>query len=90
MPKNSALDTKKYVMSQDSCTKLPFSLCIPSWIFTQISTLDEEEPLPKGIGLNLARTTIHSLGGKFNIKENEPQGTIVIIELPIYKEELEE
>ncbi len=59
-------------------------------IFTQISTLGEEEPLPKGIGLNLARTTIHSLGGKFDIKENDPQGTVVIIELPLFKEKVEE
>jgi signal transduction histidine kinase len=59
-------------------------------IFVQISTIEEEDALPKGIGLNLARTTIHSLGGKFNIYENDPQGTIVKIELPIYKEEIEE
>jgi signal transduction histidine kinase len=55
-------------------------------IFTQITTLDEEQVLPKGIGLNLAKTTIQNLGGKMVIEDNKPQGTTVIVELPIFEE----
>jgi hypothetical protein len=30
------------------------------------------------------------LGGKFTIEDNDPHGTIVTIELPIFKEEMKE
>jgi signal transduction histidine kinase len=38
-----------------------------------------------GLGLSLSRTIITSMGGSIGIKDNMPQGTIVIINLPLVK-----
>lgn len=51
-------------------------------ILRQVVTLEESEELPKGVGLSIAKTTIESLGGSFSIEDNEPQGTIIVMEIP--------
>ena len=54
-------------------------------VLSHVLTLKETEGLPKGVGLSLAKTTVEGLGGNFRIEDNEPKGTIVIMEIPIFR-----
>ncbi len=51
-------------------------------ILRQVVTLEASEELPKGVGLSIAKTTIEGLGGIFKIEDNDPQGTIIVMEIP--------
>ncbi len=55
-------------------------------IRNRVATLDENLEIPDSVGLMLAKTTINGLSGELFIEDNKPQGTIIIIELPLFKE----
>ena len=50
-------------------------------VLSHVLAIDYTEEVPKGVGLSLAKTTVEGLGGIFKIEDNEPQGTIVVLEL---------
>jgi len=51
-------------------------------ILKGIPKIDEIDKLAQGVGLSLAKQTIEGLGGRLKIEDNNPHGTIVIIEIP--------
>ena len=55
-------------------------------IRNRVATLDENQEIPESVGLMLAKTTINGLNGELFIEDNKPQGTIIIIELPLFEE----
>jgi signal transduction histidine kinase len=55
-------------------------------IRNRVATLDENLEIPDSVGLMLAKTTINGLSGELFIEDNKPQGTIIIIELPLFEE----
>ena len=56
-------------------------------ILDYIHVFDESPTKPKNIGLSLAITTIKGLGGDLSIQDNEPSGTVIIVQIPEYKED---
>ncbi len=55
-------------------------------IRNRVATLDENLEIPESVGLMLAKTTINGLSGELFIEDNKPQGTIIILELPLFEE----
>ncbi|MHA1465529.1 MAG: sensor histidine kinase, partial [Candidatus Heimdallarchaeaceae archaeon] len=55
-------------------------------IRNRVATLDENLEVPDSVGLTLAKTTVNGLRGELLIEDNEPQGTIITIELPLFEE----
>ncbi len=57
-------------------------------IFERFYRVENEKTLNiegYGLGLSLAKSVINSMGGKIEVKDNIPKGTIFIISLPIVK-----